>query len=181
MTITKRCIGFDSDGATVNLDEFVSQAGGRGPCVAVHPGTPSPLVAPAGVELRTVDGARTRTLDALYDVFAEVWHFPPWFGRNTNAFNDFMRDLDNMVNTATGRPPARGYLTDITDAHLLLVEQPEAFSWFASKMPRYRDYYRDEASPPAAFGLLLSARPGQLDEIRERWLTVGVEVATVTV
>jgi hypothetical protein len=48
-------------------------------------------------------------------------------------------------------------------------------------MPSYRDHYRDEASPPAAFALLLSARTDQLHEVRERWLTAGIEVATVTV
>jgi hypothetical protein len=92
-----------------------------------------------------------------------------------------MRDLDNMVNTATGRPPAPGYLTDVTDAHLILIEQSDAFAWFARKLPFYRDYYRDEASPPAAFGLLLSTPPDQLHEVRERWLAVGIPVATVTV
>jgi hypothetical protein len=138
-------------------------------------------VPPAGVEVRTIHGAHTKTLDALFDAFAEVWHFPPWFGRNKDAFNDFMRDFETLVNTATGRPPARGYLTDITDAHLVLVEQPEVFPWFASKTPIYRDYYRDEGSPPAAFGLLLSAPANQLHEVRERWLTVGMQVATVTI
>lgn len=77
-----------------------------------------------------------------------------------------------MVNTATGRPPAPGYLTDVTDGHLILADQPEALSWFAKKLPFYRDYYRDEASPPAAFGLLLSA-PDQLHKVRERWLAVA--------
>ena len=164
----------------MNLDEFLSQAGDHGPCVGIHE-TSTAVRPPAGVELRTIDGAHTKTLDALFDAFAEAWHFPPWFGRNKDAFNDFMRDLDNMVNTATGRPPASGYLTDITDAHLVLADQPEAFSWFAKKMPFYRDYYRDEASPPAAFGLLLSAPPDQLHEVRERWLNVNVPVATLTV
>jgi hypothetical protein len=165
----------------VNLGEFLLQAAHHGPCVGVHPETPSPLVPPAGVEVRTIDGAHTKSLDALFDAFAEAWHFPPWFGRNRDAFDDFMRDFDNLINTATGKPPAPGYLIDITDAHLLLVEQPDLFSWFANTMPFYRDYYRDEASPPAAFGLLLSAPAGQLHEVRERWLTVGVQVAAVTV
>jgi Barstar (barnase inhibitor) len=165
----------------MNLDQFLAQAGSDGPCVGIHAETSSPVVPPRGVELRNIDGAHTRTLYALFDAFAEAWHFPPWFGRNKDAFNDFMRDLDNMVNTATGRPPAPGYLTEITDARLILADESEAFSWFSKKMTFYRDYYRDEASPPAAFGLLLSAPPHQLDEVREHWLTVGVPVATVTV
>ena len=165
----------------MNLDEFLSQARDHGPCVGTHAAMSSTVVAPVGIEVRIIDGAHTKTLDALFDAFAEAWHFPPWFGRNKDAFNDFMRDLDNMVNTATGRPPAAGYLTDITDAHLVLADQPEAFSWFAKKMPFYRAYYRDEASPPAAFGLLLSAPLDHLHEVRERWLAASVPVATVTI
>ncbi|WP_197515007.1 barstar family protein [Mycobacterium sp. 1245805.9] len=163
------------------MDEFVLGAAAHGACVGVHAAMPSPLLPPAGVELRTVDGAHIETLDALFDAFATVWHFPPWFGRNMNAFNDFMRDLDNMINAAEGKPPASGYLTEINNAHLLLTGQPEVFSWFAKKIPFYRDYYRDEADPPAAFGLLLSVPNSEVRAVRERWLTVGTDVATVAV
>jgi Barstar (barnase inhibitor) len=168
---------------TMNLEEFLVQAGDHGPCVGVHASTPSPLILPAGVELRTVNGARITTQDTLFDAFAEAWHFPPRFAHNhsKDAFNDWMRDFDNLTNPALDKPPAPGYLTDVTDAQLLLIEQPETFSWFANKMPFYRDYYRDGADPPAAFGLLLSAPAGQLDEVRDRWLAVDVQVATVTV
>ncbi|WP_277622323.1 barstar family protein [Mycobacterium sp. IEC1808] len=165
----------------MKLDEFVSGTAGHEACVGIVAPLPSSLAPPIGVELRTVDGATMETLDALFDGFAKAWHFPPWFGRNMNAFNDFMRDLDNMINTAEGKPPAPGYLTYITDAHLLLIKEPEAFSWFAKKIPFYRDYYRDEADPPAAFGLLLSVPTSEVDAIRERWLTVGTQVAIVTV
>jgi hypothetical protein len=165
----------------MNAEEFISQAAGLGPCVGIAAETASPFVPPAGFEIRTIDGSRTKTREAIFDAFAEVWHFPPWFGRNMDAFDDFMRDLDNMIDTAMGKPPAPGYLTQITDAHLILADQPEAFSWFANCMPFYRDYYRDEASPPAVFALLLSAPPDQLQEVRERWLTANVPVATVTV
>jgi hypothetical protein len=166
---------------TVNLDEFLLQAGDHGPCVGIRADTSSLVLPPTGVELRTVNGAQTKTLAGLFDAFSQAWHFPSWFGRNAHAFDDFMRDLDTMVNTATGRPPARGYLTYICNAHLILVGQPESFSWFAGCMPFYRDYYRDEASPPAAFGLLLSAPPDQLGEVRERWTSAGIPLPTVTV
>ncbi|WP_197521274.1 barstar family protein [Mycobacterium sp. E787] len=136
---------------------------------------------PDGFELRKIEGSRTKTRDALYDAFAEAWHFPPWFGRNMDAFDDVMRDLDNMVTTATGRPQAPGYLTLITNAHFILAEQPDLFSWFANTMPFYRDYYRDELRPPAAFALLLSTSAAHVNEVRERWQTAGIPVVTVTV
>jgi Barstar (barnase inhibitor) len=163
----------------VDVDEFLRQAAGRGPCVGVRP--ESPLARLPGVEVRSVEGSRTKTLDGIYDAFAEAWEFPQWFGRNADAFDDFMRDLDNMVSAGTGRPTPLGYLTLITNAHLILVEQPDLFSWFANTIPFYRDYYRDELSPPAAFGLLLSAPADKLREVRERWLSVGVQVAEVDV
>jgi hypothetical protein len=165
----------------MNLDEFLLQAGDYGPCVGTHVGTPSPLIPPTGVELRTVEGADTRTRGSLFDAFARAWQFPPRFiGRNNaDAFNDWMRDFDNLTNVDLTKPPALGYLTELTNAHMLLAEQAEVFSWFANSIPFYRDYYRDELDPPAAFGLLLSA--DQLDEVRKRWLSVGIQVATVVV
>jgi hypothetical protein len=163
----------------MNLDEFLGQASDVGPCVGIHSEVPMAPTLPVGYELRTMHGLCTKTLGALYASFAKAWHFPPWFGRNMDAFDDFMRDLDNMINTASGKPPAPGYFTHITDAHLILADQPEAFPWFAKCMPFYRDYYRDEASPAAAFGLLLSAPPNQLDNVRERWLAADVPVVLV--
>lgn len=105
--------------------------------------------------------------------------FPPWFGRNPNALNDFMRDLDNMIDTALGKPPAPGYLTEIVNAQLLFADEPEAYPYFARCIPFYRDYYRDEASPTAAFGLVLSVPSERVDQVRARWLAAGCAVATV--
>jgi barstar (barnase inhibitor) len=164
----------------INLEEFLSQAADHGPCVGLHTETISLLKIPAGVEARIIDGTRVTTLNGVFDAFGEAWHFPQPFAHNRDAFDDWMRDFDNLINTASGKPPAPGYLTDITDAHLILTEQPDLFPWFAEIMPFYRDYYRDEADPPTAFALLLSAPAGRLDEVRERWLAVGAQVATVT-
>jgi hypothetical protein len=164
----------------VHLQELSSPSSPDGPCIGILEESAVPFVLPARFELRTIDGSRTKTCDAIYDAFADVWHFPPWFGRNASAFDDFMRDLDNMIEVADGKPPAPGYFTHITDAHLILREQPEAFSWFAKCMPFYRDYYRDEANPSAVFGLLLSAPQYQLEEVHQRWLGANVSVAILT-
>ena len=67
-------------GVGVNAQEFVAQAGGQGPCVGILDGAASPLVTPAGFEIRTIDGSGTKTREGVFDAFADVWHFPPWFG-----------------------------------------------------------------------------------------------------
>jgi hypothetical protein len=166
---------------SVNLDQFLQQAINGGPCVAVHEESPSPLSPPDGVEFRTVDGLHTKTLDALFGAFAKVWGFPSWFGHNYAAFDDLMRDLDNLTNKSLEKKPARAYLTEVARSHFLLVDEPEIFSWFANKMAFYRNYYRDEASPPAAFGLLLSTPADNIREVRERWISLGLQVAEVDV
>ncbi len=164
----------------VNPNEFISGKPASTDRASVY--IPTCLsVTDTSSRLRASDhpGIAHENVGGLSDALAEVWHFPPWFGRNIDAFDDFMRDLDNMIDTASGKPPAPGYFTHITDSHLILADQPDAFSWFAKCMPFYRDYYRDEASPPAAFGLLLSAPPDRLREVRERWLTADVLVVSV--
>jgi hypothetical protein len=121
----------------MKLEEFLAQAADRGPCVGVHLATPSQLVGAPDIEVRTFDGAHIQTLDALYDGFAKAWLFPAGFAHNRNkdAFDDWMRDFDNLTNPALDKPPASGYLTDITDAHLLLGEQPDVFLGWPTQSP----------------------------------------------
>jgi barstar (barnase inhibitor) len=161
----------------MNLNEFLVQAGGYGPCIGLLPPSPAPLTPPPGVELRTMDGASITDFGTLLGAFAGAWQFPSSFRPNPNAFNDFMRDLDGMIDVAFGRPPALGYLTEVTDAHLLLVNDPETFKWLADHIPFYRDYYRDEADPAASFGLLLSAPAEHLVEVRNRLAGTDAEAA----
>jgi len=173
--------------ADLTLEEFLLGTLAGGPCVGITTPRPRHVTPPSGVEIRDVAGARTTTSSGLMDAFAEAWHFPSWFGRNWNAFNDFICDLNDMVNAATGRPPASAYLTIIGDAQLILVNQPDDFHWFANKISDYRDYYRDEmlqyypagSIQPVAFGLLLETPEEHLDEVRAKWRAAGVAVAAV--
>jgi hypothetical protein len=137
---------------------------------------------PAEAEVRIIEGAEPGTRASLLDAFARAWQFPSSFTHrnNADAFNDWIRDLDNLTNLNLTKPPASGYFTEIFDAHTLLAEQTKVFQWFARSIPLYREYYRDELDPPAAFGLLLSAPDGRIAGIRQRWLAVGVQIATVT-
>ena len=166
----------------MTLEEFLRAAGGHGPCVGLLL-TPAPSTPPDGVEFRSVDAQRVTTLDTLFDVFAEVWNFPASFTRyrNRDAFNDWIRDLDNLTNPSLSDPPARAYFTELRNAHLFLVQQDKIFSWFANSLSMYREFYRDGAESPAAFGLLLSAPANRLVEVQNRWLQAGVQITTVAV
>lgn len=166
----------------MTLEEFLRAAGGHGPCAGLLL-TPAPSTPPDGVEFRSVDAQHITNLDALFDVFAEAWSFPARFANNhsRDAFDDWMRDLDNLTNPSLTDPPARGYLTELRNAHLFLPNQDEIFAWFANAMLFYREYYRDGVEPPASFGLLLSAPANRLVEVQNRWLHAGVQITTVAV
>jgi hypothetical protein len=166
----------------MNLDEFLSQAGGDGPCVGIlAASTATPAVA-AGIELRTIDATQIASLDQLFDAFSHAWHFPVSFVRyrNGDAFDDWMRDFDNLCNPALDRPPAAGYLTHLTNAHRLLPTEHDIFSWFAHAIGFYRDYYRDDLDPPASFALLLSVPSEWHDQVCARWRAAGVPPQIVT-
>ena len=162
------------------LEEFLRAAGRHGPCVGLLL-TPAPSTPPDGVEYRSVDAQYITDLDALFYMFAEAWNFPAKFANNHNkdAFNDWIRDLDNLTNPCLTDPPARGYLTELRNAHLFLPNQHEVFGWFANAILLYREYYRDGAEPPASFGLLLSAPRNRLIAVQSRWLKEGIQVAVV--
>jgi hypothetical protein len=163
----------------MNFDEFLQQAGSHGPCVGIRVATQPARVSVPGIEFRTICGSRTDTLGNLLDSFAEAWQFPKSPSNSRDAFNDWMRDFDNLTNPSLSKPPASGYVTEISDAHLILTAQPDMFPWFANELSFYRDYYRDDLEPPAAFAVILSTTADLLDEVRTRWISAGAHVAEI--
>lgn len=152
---------------------------------------------PAGVEVRIVVGSRMRTLDGVYDEFAKAWSFPTYFGHNKDAFDECMRELDDYAIAEVGLDePPTGYLTLIVDAPDLLTpdfaERAQDFAeraqesaeraqdadlrWFAGSLKFYREHYRDHATPPASFAVVLAVGPDQIEEVADRWSRVGVAV-----
>jgi hypothetical protein len=161
------------------LDDFLTGAGGDGPCVAIVSSSHPPLTPSAGVELRIVEGASMPDLDGVFNVFADAWHFPSRFGHNAAAFDDFMCDLDDTVDAALHHTRARAYLSEIANAHLLLVDQIEAFRWFVRHIEIYRNYYRDEADPTADFALVLRVPVESQQSVYDRWTKSGIAVAAL--
>ncbi|WP_424807742.1 barstar family protein [Rhodococcus sp. 27YEA15] len=87
--------------------------------------------------VRAVRGARMRTTTAVFDEFAAAFQFPAYFGRNKDAFDDVMRDLDDVLGLGAG------YVLVVRDADALLSDQSDQRSWFRETM----DFYAQEWSP----------------------------------
>lgn len=189
-----------------SLRDFLRGAAGDGPAVAVSAPAeaglaPPPSAAatsirdlraalPRGVEMRTVDGRRMRTMTGFYREFAHAWRFPDYFGANKDAFDDCMRDLDGDTDDAAGddaraagtddTPATAGFVTVITHAEELLADAPaDDFDWFATTPGFYRDHYRDIARPAGVFAVILAAPADDEPAVRRRWLDAGVTTAVL--
>jgi len=68
-----------------------------------------------GFEVLTLEGGSIESKEELLDAIAEGFGFPDWFGRNWDALEECLRDLD-AVND--------GYALVITDATALWAERP---------------------------------------------------------
>lgn len=72
--------------------------------------------APPGFVVRTVDGRRARTKAALIDALARAFALPASTGRNWDALEEALADLEWL--------PARGYALIVTHADALLADAP---------------------------------------------------------
>jgi len=60
--------------------------------------------------------------ESFHDVFAEVFGFPDWYGRNMNAWIDCLSDLDDPETTLCSKNAAAG------ESFVLHVEDGNEFS-----------------------------------------------------
>ncbi|PBC41851.1 hypothetical protein CJ178_09855 [Rhodococcus sp. ACPA4] len=91
--------------------------------------------------VRTVRGSHMQTTAQVFDEFAAAFQFPSHFGRNKDAFDDVMRDLDDVLGLGAG------FVVLVREAELLLRGEPDQLPWFRESM----DFYADEWAP-ATFG-----------------------------
>lgn len=87
--------------------------------------------------VRVVRGEKMRTTAQVFDEFAAAFQFPSHFGRNKDAFDDVMRDLDDVLGLGAG------YVVVIRGAGSLLSEQQDQLEWFRGTM----DFYAEEWAP----------------------------------
>lgn len=87
--------------------------------------------------VRVVRGENMTTTAQVFDEFAAAFQFPAHFGRNKDAFDDVMRDLDDVLGLGAG------YVVVVRNAESLLSAQPDERDWFRGSM----DFYAEEWAP----------------------------------
>ena len=75
-----------------------------------------------------IDGKRL-VHEKFHTVFAEVFGFPSWYGRNDNAWIDCMRSLDSPEDgmTKIHAPPGGVVVIQIDQCRLLRNRRPDIF------------------------------------------------------
>ncbi len=116
------------------------------------------LVAPPGFVTKAIYGARSRTKPALLAELAQAFEFPAYTGRNWDALEECLADLEWL--------PAEGYLLVVTDADQLLGESPEDYGTFLEVMETVAAEWAagrtgEWPRPPAPFHVCLTVREGR--------------------
>ena len=85
------------------------------PCVLLAKGHKE-RVLPDDFSIFQLDAGRMKNLEGLYDEMSSVLSLPDYFGRNFNALEECLTDLEWIQ--------ANGYLVVIKNADLLLSDEP---------------------------------------------------------
>lgn len=86
------------------------------------PEVPADLAPAAGV--RRLSGRRMADLGGVYDETSAALQFPDYFGRNLDAFDECLRDLD------LPESPGGTVILVVTDAESMLTNAPGRREWF---------------------------------------------------
>ncbi len=72
---------------------------------------------PEGFLLLELNGRNMTTLERMYQEFTSVFQFPDYFGKNLNALDECLTDLEWL--------PAEGYLVIVKNAEFLLKNESD--------------------------------------------------------
>lgn len=137
-------------------------------------------VAGPNTVIRVVRGRRMQSKEHLLDEFAAALQFPLYFGRNWDAFEECMADLQWL--------PAKTYVLVISDAGSLLKMEPAnsivvlfeildrvSREWAAGKLPNI-----NVEQEPVRFHVLLQDAASSIEELRRALLPVVGDVQVVS-
>lgn len=124
-----------------------------------------------GLALRVLRGGRMRTVEALMDEFAAACQLPPYFGRNWDALDECLHDLEIAG--------AEGAVFAILDAEQVLSDAPpEQGRILFDLLQGAAQAYAQDAHP-LPFHIVLQAEPGALAPLEEGLSALGVAAARV--
>jgi hypothetical protein len=131
----------------------------------------------AGLLVRTVRGAKCRTVDAMFDEVSAAWQFPYYFGENWGAFDECLSDLE-------WQDLGRGIVFVIRQPDELLADEPvEQFEIFIGNLTSAHAAYREAIArgewwdrPPVPFHVVLRLPAAQHASVIPRWQAAGARV-----
>ncbi len=101
-----------------------------------------------------IDGSKVSGWDSFHDLFAEVFGFPGFYGRNMNAWNDCMTYLDAPEESLSSVHVARGdvVVLCISGATELKERCPEIYDALV-ECSAFVNWRRIEKGEPAVLAL----------------------------
>src|SRR5262245_24368398 len=132
----------------------------------------SVLAVPPGFAVRTIDGRRGRSKRGLLAELARALEFPADSGRNWDAFEEMLADLEWL--------PAKGYLLIVTNADLLLVDDADDYETFIDIVKTVAKEWAtpergESARAAVAFHVCLVVGRGR-EDARADWLAPRLSV-----
>ena len=120
------------------------------------------IAPPPGFALKEFHGRKCRTKAGLMGEFARVLEFPAYFGKNWDAFEECVTDLQWL--------PAPGYLFIVTEAEQLLPDHDEEYETFLKILEESGKVWATEQDvrPEIPFHVLFTVE-AQQKSTRKNW------------
>jgi RNAse (barnase) inhibitor barstar len=107
-----------------------------------------------------ISGKSCRTKRGLFRRFSEALKFPDYFGKNWDAFEECLTDLEWLN--------AEGYLIIVSDADALLAKNDEDYKTFVRIVTKAGQAWADRTRPSRPFHLVLTTTSAT-GATRRRW------------
>jgi hypothetical protein len=115
--------------------------------------------------VRILRGNRCLVKDALLDEFARGLDFPDYFGKNWDALEDCLTDLEWLS--------AEAFVIIITNADQILKNSPGDLKTFAGILASASRHWSG-AEAPASFHCLFQCEPESADDLKQRLAEGGI-------